>query len=148
MSLYSHNLSGLVVLTDCNLDEDSPRDTTEKVSDICSRSTEYHFPSFDQQLESLKLKTGAPNNKLKCGDFYMTRHSNLCEVHVLFHMLSATTNDDGEDYSPLTSADKVNSRHPVVMGLRRYNLQLADTSYSYCVCCITLICFFRSTLDL
>ena len=86
MSLYSHNLSGLVVLTDCNLDEDSPRDTTEKVSDICSRSTEYHFPSFDQQLESLKLKTGAPNNKLKCGDFYMTRHSNLCEVHVLFHI--------------------------------------------------------------
>lgn len=125
MSLYSHNLSGLVVLTDCNLDEDSPRDTTEKVGDICSRSTEYHFPSFDQQLESLKLKTAAgaspaASNKLKCGDFYMTRHSNLCEIHVLFHMLSSTKNEEGDDYPPLTSADKVNSRHPVVMGLRRY----------------------------
>lgn len=130
MSLYSHNLSGLVVLTESNLDEDSPRDTTGKVAEICSRSTEYHFPSFDQQLESLKLKTG-PGKRLKCGDFYMTRHSNLCEIHVLFHMMSKsckkkTTSDSGgegadgeeEEHPPLSSAEKVNSRHPVVMGLR------------------------------
>ena len=65
------------------------RDTTEKISEICSRSTEYHFPNFEQQLESLKVKTGQ-GKRLKCGDFYMTRHSNLCEVHVVFHMLSTT----------------------------------------------------------
>lgn len=122
MSLYSHNLSGLVVLTECNLDEDTLRDTTEKISEICSRSTEYHFPNFEQQLESLKVKTGQ-GKRLKCGDFYMTRHSNLCEVHVVFHMLSTTSKAEGgeegeEGHAPLTSAERVNSRHPVVMGLR------------------------------
>jgi len=122
MSLYSHNLSGLVVLTECNLDEDTLRDTTEKISEICSRSTEYHFPNFEQQLESLKVKTGQ-GKRLKCGDFYMTRHSNLCEVHVVFHMLSTTSKAEGDEggeegHAPLTSAERVNSRHPVVMGLR------------------------------
>jgi len=122
MSLYSHNLSGLVVLTECNLGEDTLRDTTEKISEICSRSTEYHFPNFEQQLESLKVKTGQ-GKRLKCGDFYMTRHSNLCEVHVVFHMLSTTSKAEGgeggeEGHAPLTSAERVNSRHPVVMGLR------------------------------
>ena len=98
------------------------RDTTEKISEICSRSTEYHFPNFEQQLESLKVKTGQ-GKRLKCGDFYMTRHSNLCEVHVVFHMLSTTSKAEGDEggeegHAPLTSAERVNSRHPVVMGLR------------------------------
>ena len=101
---------------------DTLSDTTEKISEICSRSTEYHFPNFEQQLESLKVKTGQ-GKRLKCGDFYMTRHSNLCEVHVVFHMLSTTSKAEGgeegeEGHAPLTSAERVNSRHPVVMGLR------------------------------
>jgi len=145
MSLYSHNLSGLVLLTESNLNEDTPTDTTLKFGQICSTSTEYHFPSFEQQLESLKLEAKRQltspasdgndvisTGKLKCGDFYMTRHSNLCEVHVVFHMLTAVTSSDGatcdngennDDVTntapvPLTSSEKVNSRHPVVMGLR------------------------------
>ena len=50
----------------------------------------------------------------------MTRHSNLCEVHVVFHMLTSTVASEAEELPipPLTSAEKVNSRHPVVMGLR------------------------------
>lgn len=38
----------------------------------------------------------------------MTRHSNLAQVHVIFHMVS----DDS-----LRGTD-INSRHPVVLGLR------------------------------
>jgi hypothetical protein len=45
---------------------------------------------------------------LKTGDFYITKHSNLSEVHVVFHLVS----DDS-----LRSAD-INSRHPVILGLR------------------------------
>ena len=115
MSLYSHNLSGLVLLTDSNLMEDAPQDTTRKFAEICARSTEYHFPSFEQQLESLKVSS-QQLQELNCGDFYMTRHSNLCEVHVVFHMLTALTATS--EFPPLTSSEKVNSRHPVVMGLR------------------------------
>lgn len=45
---------------------------------------------------------------LQTGDFYLTRHSNLCETHTIFHMVV----DD--------SLDNVNisSRHPVIIGLR------------------------------
>ena len=45
---------------------------------------------------------------LRVGDFYVTRHSNLCEVHLVFHMIS----DDS------VLSNNINSRHPVVMGLR------------------------------
>ena len=128
MSLYSNNLCGLVLLTDRNM--------TEEVGRLCQRSTEFHFPTFEQQLESIttsgdvlrkalewrkehkkrKALEEAESNVnntpdtsgLKNGDFYITRHSNLCEVHVLFHMIC--------DDSVLSG--NINSRHPVVMGLR------------------------------
>ena len=49
------------------------------------------------------------NSSLRNGDFYVTRHSNLCEIHVLFHMVA--------DMDSVMSSS-INSRHPVVMGLR------------------------------
>ena len=47
----------------------------------------------------------------------MTRHSNLCETHVIFHMVA----DD--------SLDNINtsSRHPVIIGLRNV-LKVGATS--------------------
>lgn len=45
---------------------------------------------------------------LKAGDFYITRHSNLADVHVMFHMVVDDT---------LHTTD-INSRHPVILGLR------------------------------
>ena len=48
------------------------------------------------------------NSSLRNGDFYVTKHSNLCEIHVLFHMVA----DDS------VMSAQINSRHPVVMGLR------------------------------
>ena len=48
------------------------------------------------------------NSSLRNGDFYVTKHSNLCEIHALFHMVA----DDS------VMSAQINSRHPVVMGLR------------------------------
>ena len=148
MSLYSHNLAGLVLLTDdTNLTTAKAGSSiTRDFASICFRSTEYHFPNFEQQLEYIRgdqlksaLKwrenaalrksvfdppedlnsaksTNVSNKKLRAGDFYITKHSNLCEVHVVFHMLANC--DDGGNVAPLSSSEGVNSRHPVVMGLR------------------------------
>lgn len=48
------------------------------------------------------------NTSLRPGDFYITRHSNLCETHAMFHLV--------RDDSVLSSG--INSRHPCVLGLR------------------------------
>ncbi|CAB4055774.1 unnamed protein product [Lepeophtheirus salmonis] len=106
MSLYSNNICGVVLLDNKDLDA------------LLNRSNEYHFANYEQQLESImssdvKGKSLAwqlddPCLELKSGDFYVTRHSNLCEVHVLFHMIT--------DESILSGS--INSRHPAVMGLR------------------------------
>ena len=46
MSLYSNNLCGLVLMSD-------PRLQAE-LTDLCKRSTEFHFPGLETQLESCK----------------------------------------------------------------------------------------------
>jgi hypothetical protein len=46
--------------------------------------------------------------KLEAGDFYLTRHSNLCETHVVFHLVADQQLDQGN----------LSSRHPVIIGLR------------------------------
>lgn len=45
---------------------------------------------------------------LKPGDFYITRHSNLSQAHIVFHLVT-----DESVYS-----NDVSSRHPVILGLR------------------------------
>lgn len=47
--------------------------------------------------------------KLKTGDFFITRHSNLSQSHVIFHLIT----DESFNIS-----SEINSRHPVLMGLR------------------------------
>ena len=54
------------------------------------------------------------NSSLRNGDFYVTKHSNLCEIHALFHMVA----DDS------VMSAQINSRHPVVMGLRHVEMQI------------------------
>lgn len=95
---------------------------TQEFQEICQRTTEFHFSHIDDQLDKISstaqdyLKSQTKDNSsrntnsefLQAGDFYMTRHSNLAQVHVIFHMVS----DDS-----LRGSD-INSRHPVVLGLR------------------------------
>ena len=152
MALYSNNLSGLVLLTDIDLAPDrlshhgaEAGQISKKFSDICHSATEFHFPSFEQQLESIRndylepaiawrldyisrnsfqhldpsdpQPCPPPCDRLKPGDFFTTRHSNLNGVHVVFHMVNDTNTSDGN----------INSRHPVVMGLRHV-LKVASMS--------------------
>ena len=42
------------------------------------------------------------NSSLRNGDFYVTRHSNLCEIHAVFHMVA--------DMDSVMSGH-INSRH-------------------------------------
>ncbi|XP_063928325.1 protein C12orf4 homolog isoform X2 [Zophobas morio] len=118
LALYSNDLSGLVLMTDNKVGSRLTQDFQE----ICQRTNEFHFPHVDDQLDKisatahqylksqLKETTSRNTNSelLQAGDFYITRHSNLAQVHVVFHMVS----DDS-----LRGSD-INSRHPVVLGLR------------------------------
>lgn len=134
MSLYSNNLCGLVVLTDSRIQSSSG--VSGELSDLCKRSTEFHFPELETQLETAQAdlkKLGmwrtdfwkkkqvaearlggdvsaveAPGPGLQAGDFFLTRHSNLCETHVIFHMVVDDTVESGN----------MSSRHPVILGIR------------------------------
>ena len=93
---------------------------------LCKRSTEFHFPSVETQLDNIKndVKKAAAWRKefwtkkaetealystgndvseemvkkdfsvLHPGDFYLTKHSNLCETHVVFHMVTDNSEQD------------------------------------------------------
>lgn len=130
MSLYSHNLNGLVLLVDDRIN--TYTGIKREFGRVCGRTTELHFPDLEDQLEATRDlvpqvvqwrrdhpppqydcdEEAAPPppvpQHLKAGDFYITRHSNLADVHVVFHMIV----DDS-----LRSGD-INSRHPVILGLR------------------------------
>ncbi|XP_066152866.1 FERRY endosomal RAB5 effector complex subunit 3 [Euwallacea fornicatus] len=117
LGLYSNDLTGLVLMTDNKIGSR----LTQEFQKICQATTEFHFPHIEEQLDKIievankYLKCPQPESTRKVnsellqpGDFYMTRHSNLAQVHVIFHMAT----DDS-----LRGSD-INSRHPVVLGLR------------------------------
>ncbi|XP_043476112.1 protein C12orf4 homolog [Leptopilina heterotoma] len=126
LGLYSNDLCGLVLLSDSNLGVFSG--ITKELSSICQLTTEFHFPPIDDQLEKIRddVKEAVTwkqehqreesesqvkklsSKALQTGDVFITRHSNLAQVHVLFHMV---VNDS------LRSGD-INSRHPAILGLR------------------------------
>lgn len=121
-----------------------------RLIEICDKNgCDFHFSPIDQQIELTSKCVNSVNKmklsetdlasttldnlslneklndseacKLNIGDFYVTKHSNLSQVHVLFHLVA----HDGE-----TSSNKVevkgqslkhsdlSSRHPVILGLR------------------------------
>ena len=49
------------------------------------------------------------------GDFYVTQHSNLAQVHVVFHLVT----DESVGRTNITS------RHPIIIGLRNILLSAA-----------------------
>ena len=138
MSLYSNNLCGIVLLSDSRVQCVSG--LQGDFAKLCKRSTEFHFPSFETQLDTVKsdvkkashwrkdfwtkkAETEALYNTgneaaeemarrdlsvLQPGDFYLTKHSNLCETHVMFHMVTDSSEQD----------NNISSRHPVIIGMR------------------------------
>ncbi|KXJ69119.1 hypothetical protein RP20_CCG000052 [Aedes albopictus] len=122
LGLYSSSLCGIVVLT--------PSGSVSPDSEIrrnANMSTEFHFDQVDRQIEKIrddlrKLTRDSPeedrdlspgesrSDRLKPGDVYITRHSNLSHSHVVFHLIS--------DEIQFQSPSEINSRHPVILGLR------------------------------
>ncbi|GLV42953.1 uncharacterized protein CBL_20509 [Carabus blaptoides fortunei] len=129
LALYSNDLCGLVLMTNNHVDSYSSM--LKEFTQICQYSTEFHFPYCEDQLDkvrdSIKINIAvmdsqgkssqaiAPQSRragssknLQTGDVFITRHSNLAQVHVIFHIVT--------DDSLLSK--EINSRHAVLLGLR------------------------------
>ncbi|XP_030847062.1 protein C12orf4 homolog [Strongylocentrotus purpuratus] len=141
LSLYSTNLSGVVLMVDDRVS--SYTGIKRDFATVCQQSTDFHFPDLETQLRVIhqgalrvnarrkdkkKLSGGDSSSSsgsessrptslhedgelttnLRTGDFYVTRHSNLAECHIIFHLVS----DDS-----LRSSD-INSRHRCILALR------------------------------
>ena len=74
----------------------------------------------------INLNTSKELSNINIGDFFITRHSNLSQVHAIFH-LAANEKKAFQNSSVPTSPSTPNktlkqsdlsSRHPVILGLR------------------------------
>ena len=129
MSLYSDKLCAVVLLVDTfgKAFDQLPSSSTNTIDgfiDKCERNgCEFQFSSFDQQREnSLKLANVKNENeeaRLKVGDFFVTKHSNLSQVHVVFHLaLSDVFPENGSLSDKTLKQSELSSRHPVILGIR------------------------------
>ncbi|KAI9011231.1 hypothetical protein BC832DRAFT_590474 [Gaertneriomyces semiglobifer] len=119
-SLYSQSLSGAIILVSRKdlLNYGNQKTANAALFERCRRSTEFHFESIATQIGHIKLELSANATgklDLEEGDFFITRHSNLPLLHVIFHLV---VNDVSE---PLTS------RSPVLAGYR----SILSTAYHY-----------------
>lgn len=133
MSLYSANkLNALVLLINNILDNKSSldwkknnlecNDLSQAFRELCHKNGyDFHFQSIDEQIEtaikcinSVRKIEGQKFAQLNTGDFYVTKHSNLSQTHVVFHL---ATFDNESETNSLKKSD-LSSRHPVILGLR------------------------------
>ncbi|XP_041852738.1 protein C12orf4 homolog [Melanotaenia boesemani] len=135
LSLYSSSLCGLVLLVDNRVNSYSG--IKRDFATVAKECTDFHFSCLEEQLEEVQQvvlyaraqrsskqkeqpeiqKNGGddksktvernPSNILP-GEFYISRHSNLSEVHVVFHLCV----DDNVRLGNITARD------PAIMGLR------------------------------
>ncbi|XP_058813755.1 protein C12orf4 homolog [Topomyia yanbarensis] len=120
LGLYSSSLCGIVVLTPSGNVSPDP-----EIRRNANMSTEFHFDQEDQQIEKIqedlqklrdeqdssdvRLRADRNGARLNPGDVFITRHSNLSHSQVIFHLVSDET---------FQSPSEINSRHPVILGLR------------------------------
>ncbi|KNC85336.1 hypothetical protein SARC_02483 [Sphaeroforma arctica JP610] len=124
MSLYSDTFNGVVLLVDV----DAPYRDAEGQAfvKLCERRTELHFSSFRRQLAQVREHSGT----MLPGDFYITRHSNLNNVSVVYHLMV-----NSEVMSKTMSA-----RSPILTGLRKLMLN----AYQHNVASLTVPLLFVS----
>lgn len=105
LGIYSSSLCGIVILFDVGK---SPVNSNQKIIRNANLSTEFHFDQIDNQLENVQRGIQILNDskRLKPGDFFVTKHTNLSQAHLIFHL--AYDDSNGE----------MNSRHPCILGLR------------------------------
>ncbi|KAI8813329.1 hypothetical protein BJ742DRAFT_479704 [Cladochytrium replicatum] len=91
-ALYSKDLTGAVVLLSSKdfARYGSSRSVNNELIGNCVRSTELHFTDIRKQFEQVRNKLPKDEHGepiLNEGDFFVTRHSNLPLVHVVFHLI-------------------------------------------------------------
>ncbi|XP_028813640.1 ferry endosomal RAB5 effector complex subunit 3 [Denticeps clupeoides] len=136
LSLYSSSLCGLVLLVDNRVNSYSG--IKRDFATVSMECTDFHFPRLEEQLEVVqqvvlharaqrshrqKEQPEAPRNgggeeknknierntsNILPGEFYISRHSNLSEVHIVFHLCV----DDN------VRSGNITARDPAIMGLR------------------------------
>lgn len=102
----------------------SPPDVSSQFYQICQRNGfDFQFASIDAQIEAAISCINAANGafdlqraKMSVGDFFVTKHSNLSQTHVVFHLAAFDSTSSGDEAS-LKKSD-LSSRHPVILGLR------------------------------
>lgn len=137
MSLYSNSLCGMIMLVDnrlnsytglkkefakvCERSTDFHFPNLEqqlaKIETQLKHAAEKrHHHKFTEEGDKISLKSSSSSSsgdnqeksaKLYTGDFYLTKHSNLSEVHTVFHLVT----DD-------TVRGDISSRHPIILSLR------------------------------
>ncbi|XP_056272537.1 protein C12orf4 homolog isoform X2 [Pseudoliparis swirei] len=135
LSLYSSSLCGLVLLVDNRVNSYSG--IKRDFATVAKECTDFHFPFLEAQLDEVqqvllyaraqrsskhKEQPDIPRNggddksknvernpsNILPGEFYVSRHSNLSEVHVVFHLCV----DDN------VRSGNITARDPAIMGLR------------------------------
>ncbi|EMP39700.1 Putative protein C12orf4 like protein [Chelonia mydas] len=112
LSLYSTSLCGLVLLVDNRISSYSG--IKRDFATVCQECTDFHFPGIQEQLEIVQQVVlyaraqRSSKSKRQHGEFYITRHSNLSEIHVAFHLCV----DDN------VRSGNITARDPAIMGLR------------------------------
>ncbi|KAL4659445.1 hypothetical protein GN956_G2658 [Arapaima gigas] len=136
LSLYSTSLCGLVLLVDNRVNSYSG--IKRDFATVSKECTDFHFPSLEEQLDVVQQvvlyaraqrsskqrdqpevpRNGGNEDKAKNlerypsnilpGEFYISRHSNLSDVHVVFHLCV----DDN------VRSGNITARDPAIMGLR------------------------------
>ncbi|XP_075570347.1 ferry endosomal RAB5 effector complex subunit 3 isoform X1 [Pelecanus crispus] len=92
MSLYSTSLCGLVLLVD------------NRISSYSGIKRENRSSGNEDKLKNIERN----QSNILPGEFYITRHSNLSEIHVAFHLCV----DDN------VRSGNITARDPAIMGLR------------------------------
>lgn len=156
LSLYSETLAGVILLVEDRLNTYSG--IMKHFARICQQSgTEFHFPDLDKQLCLIqqmfekrdRSKSSASEHQqlpladvalrpltLNTGDIYITRHSNLSEVHVVFHLVV----DDS------VKSSTISTRNPVIVGLR--NALHTAVRHSITTITIPLLLFHEMTEEM
>ncbi|XP_041650603.1 protein C12orf4 homolog [Cheilinus undulatus] len=135
LSLYSSTLCGLVLLVDNRVNSYSG--IKRDFATVAKECTDFHFHALEEQLEEVqqvvlyaraqrshkqKEQPEVPRNggddksknvernpsNILPGEFYISRHSNLSECHVVFHLCV----DDN------VRSGNITARDPAIMGLR------------------------------
>jgi hypothetical protein len=102
---------------------------------LCNSSIDPHFGGVSSQLMEAKNRMGRP---FQAGDCFITRHSNLESIHVMFHLVGDNEPVNSTSRQLQHFADNTHSEFtsdsPLLKGLRN----LLDVAFEYDVATLSM----------